>query len=91
MYGLGYCLVPKNKGMTQGIEYFKETRWQIMLFLQHYNLKLWIYWFQRKRMSMPWTGTLKNVIFCRESVWDGLRCNRWIASNDLKKRHLLKD
>ena len=57
-------LVPKTKGMTQGIEYFKATRWKMMLFLQHNNLKLWIYWFQRKIMSNPWTGTLKHVISC---------------------------
>ncbi|CAF1913629.1 unnamed protein product [Brassica napus] len=52
---------------------------------------VWCYWFQSKRISMPWIITTKHVISCSGSVWDGLRCNRWIASNDLlrEKRYLL--
>ena len=53
--------------------------------------KIWLYRFQSKRISMPWIDTTKHVISCSESVCDELRCNRWIAFNDLlrEKRHLL--
>ncbi|KAH0912176.1 hypothetical protein HID58_035497 [Brassica napus] len=41
-------------------------------------------------ISTSWIVTTKHIISCSGSVWDGLRCNRWIASNDLLKRwHLL--
>ncbi|CAH8388160.1 unnamed protein product [Eruca vesicaria subsp. sativa] len=65
----------------------KETR---RMLRQQNNLKIWLYRFQNKRISMPWIITTKHVISCSGSVWDGLRCNRWIASNDLfiEKRHL---
>ncbi|CAF2071221.1 unnamed protein product [Brassica oleracea var. botrytis] len=36
---------------------------------------VWCYWFQSKRISMPWIVTTKHVISCSGSVWDGLRCN----------------
>lgn len=51
----------------------------------------WGYWFRSKRISMPWIVTIKHVISCSGSVWNGLQCNRWIASDDLfkEKRHLL--
>ena len=44
---------------------------------------VWCYWFQNERISMPWIVTTKHVISCSGSVWNGLRCNGWIASNDL--------
>ena len=61
------------------------------MFLQQNKLKIWLYWVQSKRISMPWIVTTKHVISCSGSVWKGLRCNRWIASNDLyrEKMHLL--
>lgn len=46
------------------------------------QMLLWLYRFQSKRISMAWIITTKHVISCSGSVWDGLRCNRWIASND---------
>ncbi|CAF1954059.1 unnamed protein product [Brassica napus] len=84
-------LDPKYKGRIQGSGDSKERRWKMMLFLQHNNLELKLYGFQSKRMSMPWITTMEHVISCSGSVWDGLRCNRWIASNDLfqDKRRLL--
>ena len=53
--------------------------------------KIWFYRFQSKRISMPCIITTKHVISCSGSVRDELRCNRWIAFNDLlrEKRHLL--
>ncbi|WZZ03469.1 hypothetical protein YC2023_089390 [Brassica napus] len=53
--------------------------------------KIWLYRFQSKRISMSWIVTTKHVISCSRSVWDELRCNIWIAFNDLlrEKRHLL--
>ena len=51
--------------------------------------KLWRYWFQRKRISTSWIVTTKHIISCSGSVWDGLRCNRWIASNDLFREKCL--
>ncbi|KAL0856745.1 hypothetical protein Bca101_061899 [Brassica carinata] len=61
------------------------------MFLQQNKSKIWLYWVQSKRISMPWIVTTKHVISCSESVWEGLRCNRWIASNNLlrEKRYLL--
>ncbi|CAN6828123.1 unnamed protein product, partial [Brassica oleracea var. botrytis] len=58
---------------------------------QQNGLKLLLYWFQSKRISTPWTGIIKHVISRSGSVRDGLRCNRWIVSNDLfrEKMHLL--
>ncbi|KAH0884032.1 hypothetical protein HID58_060128, partial [Brassica napus] len=58
---------------------------------QQNGLKLLLYWFQSKRISTPWTGIIKHVISRFGSVRDGLRCNRWIVSNDLfrEKMHLL--
>ncbi|KAF3602890.1 hypothetical protein F2Q69_00037103 [Brassica cretica] len=51
---------------------------------------VWLYRFQTKRISTPWIGITKHVVSCSGSVCDGLRCNRWIESNDLlRKRHLL--
>ncbi|WZZ28158.1 hypothetical protein YC2023_011559 [Brassica napus] len=53
-------------------------------------LNVWLYRFQTKRISTPWTGIINHVVSYSRSVWDGLRCNRWIKSNDLlRKRHLL--
>ena len=53
--------------------------------------KIWLYRFQSKRISMPLIVTTKHVISWYGSVWDELRCNRWIAFNNFLrgKRHLV--
>ncbi|KAF3531331.1 hypothetical protein DY000_02041610 [Brassica cretica] len=43
-------------------------------------LNVWLYRFQTKRISTPWTGIINHVVSYSRSVWDGLRC---------RKRHLL--
>ena len=64
------------------------TKWRI---LEWKVMKILLYQCQSKSISMPWIFTGKHVISCSGSVWDGMRCNRWIASNDLltEKRRLL--
>ena len=68
---------------------FKKVRIPKM-FSQQNKLKIWLYWFQSKRISMPWIVITKHVISCSGSVWNGLRCNRWIASNDFFRKKLIK-
>ena len=59
------------------------------MFPQKNKLKIQLYWVQSKRLLSPWALTTKHVISCSGSVWDGLRCNRWIASNDLFREKCL--
>nr|VDD03030.1 unnamed protein product [Brassica rapa] len=61
----------------------------LKIFLQQNKSKILLYWSQSKRISMSWTVTKEHVISCSGSVWDGLRCNRWIASNDLFREKCL--
>lgn len=58
------------------------------MFLQQNKLKIWLYWFQSKRISMPKTVSTKHVISCSGVVWDGLQSNRWITFNDLLKENI---
>ncbi|KAG5401062.1 hypothetical protein IGI04_015669 [Brassica rapa subsp. trilocularis] len=53
---------------------------------------------RNRHKKPPWPGDFKrwmrtvtkeHVISCSGSVWDGLRCNRWIASNDLFRKKCL--
>lgn len=74
---------PLYKGLLQKSEDFKIITRQQMLFLYYYKFKIWCYWFQSKRISIPWTVSTKHVIFWSRSVWTGLRCNKLIASKDL--------
>ena len=85
-YNLRTQLIIKQ---PQGSVRFKA--WSLKISQQQNGLKLLLYWSQSKRISTPWTGIIKHVISCSGSVRDGLRCNRWIVSNDLFKeeRHLL--
>ncbi|WZY89091.1 hypothetical protein YC2023_045826 [Brassica napus] len=61
----------------------------LKIFLQQNESKILLYWSQSKRISMLQTVTKEHVISCTGSVWDGLRCNRWIASNDLFREKCL--
>ncbi|CAN7029227.1 unnamed protein product [Brassica rapa subsp. trilocularis] len=85
-----FLLLIKNHKMLKN-HYLKRNEEFLIHLSDEDMLKIWLYWVQSKRISMPWMVTIKHVISCSGSVWDGLRCNRWIASNDLlrEKMHLL--
>lgn len=84
-------LMIKNKIQRSEWGSVRFKAWSLKISQQQNGLKLLLYWSQSKRISTPWTGIIKHVISCSGSVRDGLRCNRWIVSNDLFKeeRHLL--
>lgn len=84
-------LLPIKNHKTIKNHYLKRNE-EFLIYLRDEDmLKTWFYWVQIKRILMSWIVTTIHVISCSGSVWDGLRCNRWIASNDLlkEKRHLL--
>ena len=83
-------LMIKNKIQRSEWGSVRFKAWSLKISQQQNGLKLLLYWSQSKRISTPWTGIIKHVISCSGSVRDGLRCNRWIVSNDLFKeeRHL---
>ncbi|KAH0930033.1 hypothetical protein HID58_015760, partial [Brassica napus] len=96
---LGDSVSPKNEkwlesgnGQYEGNSVLKRRP---MVILQHqHNVEYFSYcvcWFQigKKRRSWRVKTITTHVISCSGSVWDGLRCNRWIQSNDLRKEKRL--
>ncbi|CAF2156939.1 BnaA07g01270D [Brassica napus] len=96
---LGDSVSPKNEkweesrnGQDEGNSVLKQRP---MIILQHqHNVEYFSYcvcWFQIGRKPRSWRvkTITTHVISCSGSVWDGLRCNRWIQSNDLRKEKRL--
>ena len=75
MINYGWFIIlskPLYKGLLQESEDFKTIKRRKMLFLYDYKLKIWCYWFQRKKISMPWIVTTKHVNYLlQRHVWDG--------------------